>query len=86
MGFLDEAREQSATESEPLRERDRAEYNGKTLVVAQRSSGTLVLAREHERGVKGADGKRSADNGTERVLKATSALADFADAVDAGLL
>ena len=45
-----------------------------------------MLVRERERGVKGEDGKRSRENGTERFWKPTSRIADIADAVACGLL
>lgn len=91
-GFLARAREQAA--SEPMRELQRVTVNAKTLAVCERAGGTLVLAREHERGLfpggnaqpAGDAEKRSRDHGTERYMKPTALLADFADAVEAGLL
>jgi hypothetical protein len=94
MGFLDQARERQTVESEPLRELQRVSVSGKVLAVCERSGGALILARESERGLypgglskPASEGdKRSREHGTEHVLKPTSALADFADAMEAGLL
>lgn len=93
-GFLARARENAARESEPLRVLSRVDASGKVLAVCERSGGVLVLARESERGLYagGASAptesgeKRDRENGTERYFKQTAALADFADAVEAGLL
>lgn len=85
-GFLTDAVARESQASGPaLRELQRAEISGKVLAVCERGS-TLVLAREREVGKVGADGKRSRENGTEKVLKPTSALADFQHAIEAGLL
>jgi hypothetical protein len=86
-GLLEQAtaRESAAT-TETLREVARVEHASKVLAVAEASGGVLVLCREREVGVVGDDGKRSRENGTEKVLKRTAALADFAHAVEAGLL
>jgi hypothetical protein len=94
MGFLAQARERQEVAAEPLRELQRESVNGKVLAVCERSGGSLVLARESERGLypgganKPADAseKRSREHGTEKVLKPTAALADIADALEAGLL
>jgi hypothetical protein len=80
MGFLDQARERQTVESEPLRELQRVEHGGKVLAVCERSGGSLVLARESERGLypggankpANASEKRSREHGTERILKPTS--------------
>lgn len=76
--------ERPADTSTPLVEVERVKVNGRVLAVAKRASGELVLAREIERAVKDADGK--ATDAKERVLKATAALADIADAFASGLL
>lgn len=94
MGFLADARERQTVETEPLRELQRESVNGKVLAVCERSGGALILARESERGLypggksKPADAseKRAREHGTEKLLKPTAALADIADAIDAGLL
>lgn len=85
---LDSARDVAARESDPLREIARATHadSGRVLAVCETATGTLVLARERTVGSKGTDGKRSRENGTEQVLKRTSELADFAYALDAGLI
>lgn len=94
MGFMDQARERQATESEPLKELARESVNGKVLAVCERSGGSLILARESDRGLypgglskPASEGdKRAREHGTEKLLKPTAALADIADAIDAGLL
>lgn len=86
-------REQSKT-SEPMRELQRVSVSGKVLAVCERADRSLVLARESERGLypggltaPASEGdKRSASHGTERVLKPSASLADFADATEAGLI
>lgn len=87
-GFLEQATTVAERESEPLKELARKSHaaSGKVLAVAERAGGTLILCREREQGKRGEDGKRSRDNGTEKVLKPTSDLADFAHAVESGLL
>lgn len=93
-GFLSQATQVATRESEPLKELARESHAGKVLVVCERASGALILARERERGLfadgatKAADetDKRSRDNGTESYLKPTADLADFAHAMEAGLL
>jgi hypothetical protein len=86
-GFLAAARErEQSQESEPLRELGRATIRGKVLAVCERGDGSMVLARVRERGKQGEDGKRSRDHGTEEYVKPSALLADFADAVEAGLL
>ena len=86
-------REQSKT-TEPMRELQRVTHAGKVLAVCERADRTLVLARETERGLypggltaPASDGdKRSREHGTERILKPSASLADFADATEAGLI
>lgn len=91
---LKSAQERQTEQRETLRIVESVEHNGKTIGVAEDASGALVLARNVERTVKrlNADGKREPvldKNGKptrERVWKRSSALADFADAMDAGLI
>lgn len=88
------AQERQQEQRETLRIVEQIDHNGKTLAVAEDASGALVLARKVERTVKrtNADGKREtvADgNGKptrESVWKRSSALADFADALDGKLI
>lgn len=93
--FLAAARErEQSKQTEPMRELQRVSVGNKVLAVCERADRALVLARESERGLypggltaPATEGdKRSAANGTERVLKPTAALADFADATEAGLI
>lgn len=85
-GFLATATEREGESGVALKELARESIAGKTLAVCERADGTLVLARERAQGKRGDDGKRSRDNGTEYTVKPTSALADIAHAIEAGLL
>lgn len=79
-----------------LVEVERVKVHSGVLAVARRADGTLILAREVERDVlkrdasgavvKDDDGKPVKTGERERVLKGTSDLADFADALTAGLI
>jgi hypothetical protein len=77
---------ESTDQAETLTVLESVEHNGKRLAVAETSSKDLVLVREHERGERGTDGKRSRENGVEHYWKRTARIADFADAVASKLL
>lgn len=83
---LNTATEREQDSRESLKIVESAKVAGKVLAVAEDGSGALVLVREREVGVAGDDGKRSRKNGTERVYKRTASIADFAHAIEAGLL
>lgn len=59
------------------------EYDGRTLAVCDRN-GEHVLAVARERAVKDDNGKPTGER--ESVLRPTALLADFADAMTAGLI
>lgn len=79
-----------------LVEVDRVKVASGVLAVARRADGTLILAREIERDVtkrdskgavvKDSEGKPVKTGEREKVLKGTADLADFADALAAGLI
>jgi hypothetical protein len=84
---LDDATQVAQRESDPLRVIETATHtaSGRVLAVCETSSGTLVLARERTVGVKVGE-KRDRKAGTEQVLRRTAELADFAYALDLGLI
>lgn len=75
-----------AQDAEPLTIIEQVTHAGRTLAVAETSTRDLVLVCERERGALGSDGKRSRENGTERYWKRSSRLADFAAALESGLI
>lgn len=94
-GFLAVATERDGQQSaDALKVLERKSVAGRVLAVCERSGGHLVLAVERERGLYAGgakapttDGeKRAKENGTERYMRPTADLADFAHAVKCGLL
>lgn len=93
-GFLAQATQVPERDSAPLKELARQSHAGKVLAVCERAGGVLVLCRERERGLypgglanpANEGDKRAREHGTERFLKPTPDLADFAHAMEAELL
>lgn len=79
-------------QTEPLREIARETVGEKTLAVCERAGGTYVLCIERMKPVADTDGKRPAKTETgqprerEPVLATTANLADFAAALQSGLV
>lgn len=86
MGLLEQAASRVEVESVPLRELSRKSAKGRTLAVCESPTGAMFLMRERIVGKVGADGKRNKSNGTEKMLKRTSDLADIAVGIEVGLL
>lgn len=89
MSFLKDATSRETVTAAPLRELARQSHAGKVLAVCERQGGALILCRERERTVKvNGETLKNADGSAKResVLKPTAALADFAHAMEAGLL